>query len=71
MDYLDTADLDRYDFVAELPQDDRFRRLEGYIFPDTYQFYLGEDVSNVATVFWTGLSRWWTTRSGSVPTSWG
>ncbi|MBS4784488.1 MAG: endolytic transglycosylase MltG [Clostridiales bacterium] len=51
LDYLDTADLDRYDFVAELPQDDRFRRLEGYIFPDTYQFYLGEDVSNVATRF--------------------
>ena len=42
LDYLDTADLSRYDFVAELPDDDRYHKLEGYIFPDTYDFYIGE-----------------------------
>ncbi len=51
LDYLDTADLSQYDFVAELPDDDRYHRLEGYIFPDTYDFYLGEAPASVATRF--------------------
>lgn len=49
--YLDTADLSQYSFVDELPADGRFRRLEGYIFPDTYQFYLNEDAASVAGRF--------------------
>lgn len=51
LEYLDTADLSQYDFVAELPDDDRYHRLEGYIFPDTYDFYLGEAPASVATRF--------------------
>lgn len=51
LEYLDTADLSEYDFVAELPDDDRYHRLEGYIFPDTYDFYLGEAPASVAARF--------------------
>lgn len=32
----------KWDFLQELPLGD-YRRLEGYLFPDTYTFYLGED----------------------------
>ena len=32
----------KWDFLQDIPLGD-YRRLEGYIFPDTYQFYLGED----------------------------
>lgn len=32
----------KWKFLQELPLGD-FRRLEGYLFPDTYTFYLGED----------------------------
>ena len=39
-EYLNTADLSDYDFVAEIPRSaDRFRKYEGYFFPDTYNFY--------------------------------
>ena len=37
-----------YDFLAGLPTDDgRAYRLEGYLFPDTYEFYVGSNASNV------------------------
>lgn len=32
----------KWDFLQEIPLGD-YRRLEGYIFPDTYTFYTGED----------------------------
>ncbi len=51
INYLQTAELD-YDFVKDLPASDlRFRRLEGYLFPDTYEFYVDEDVDTVAARF--------------------
>lgn len=37
-----------YDFLQGLPTDDgRAYRLEGYLFPDTYEFYVGSNASNV------------------------
>ena len=51
LDYLDTADLSSYPMVAQIPEDDRYHALEGYIFPDTYQFYLNEEVESVAARF--------------------
>ena len=51
LDYLQTAELN-YEFIDQLPDSGlRYRRLEGYIFPDTYEFYVGEKVSNVAAKF--------------------
>ena len=41
-----------YEFIEGIPSDSlRFRRLEGYIFPDTYDFYVGENVASVARKF--------------------
>ena len=41
-----------YEFENMLPQNDlRFRRLEGYLFPDTYEFYIGENVYSVLKKF--------------------
>lgn len=35
---------DEYDFVKAIPKDDKcVYKLEGYLFPDTYDFYIGED----------------------------
>ena len=49
--YLQTAELN-YEFADRLPVDPlRFRRLEGYVFPDTYEFYVGERVDSVAKKF--------------------
>jgi UPF0755 protein len=31
-----------FSFLAEIPMGD-YKRLEGYLFPDTYEFYMGED----------------------------
>ena len=40
IDVINNYDFSYYWFVAELPENtDRFYRLEGYLFPDTYEFY--------------------------------
>jgi UPF0755 protein len=57
LDYLETAQLD-YEFIDRMPVDDlRYHRLEGYIFPDTYDFYVGESVENVAAKFLNNFER--------------
>lgn len=44
---VQTVDYD-YDFLKNLPTDDgRPYRLEGYLFPDTYEFYVGSNASAV------------------------
>lgn len=41
-----------YEFINMLPENkNRFRKLEGYIFPDTYTFYVGENVNSVVRKF--------------------
>jgi len=41
-----------YEFINMLPENkNRFRKLEGYIFPDTYTFYVGENVDSVVRKF--------------------
>lgn len=51
LNVLETADFG-YEFVELIPQDElRFRRFEGYIFPDTYEFYIGENPTSVAKKF--------------------
>ncbi|WRS27732.1 endolytic transglycosylase MltG [Oscillospiraceae bacterium MB08-C2-2] len=51
LDYLDTAELS-YEFVDMIPSSGlRFHRMEGYVFPDTYDFFEGEKVSSVAKKF--------------------
>ncbi len=49
---IQNGDYSSYDFVAEIPEsEDRLFALEGYIFPDTYDFYKGESVTNVVKKF--------------------
>lgn len=47
-DYLESGDFSGFEFARMIPEDDRFRSLEGYLFPDTYDFFKGENVSSVA-----------------------
>lgn len=48
---LQTTDFG-FEFEDMLPKKElRFRRLEGYLFPDTYEFYVGEAPESVAKKF--------------------
>ncbi len=39
---------DQYDFIKKIPDSEgRFLKAEGYLFPDTYDFYIGEGASSV------------------------
>lgn len=43
---------DDYDFIAALPENqDRIHRLEGYIFPNTYNFYINSDPEEAVRKF--------------------
>ncbi len=55
IDVINNYDFSSYWFVAELPENpDRYYRLEGYLFPDTYEFY---NSSSEVTVINKMLSR--------------
>lgn len=47
----DVSGLD-YDFIPDADENtDKFYLLEGYIFPDTYDFYIGENITSVLSKF--------------------
>jgi UPF0755 protein len=55
LDYMQRGDID-YEFMNQVPRDpNRYHRLEGYFFPDTYLFYKDMDVSLVAEKFLDNL----------------
>ena len=59
IEFLNTAELD-YDFIRDIPYEEehlRFHRLEGFIFPDTYDFYVPERVDSVARKFLDNFDR--------------
>ena len=50
-----------YEFIAKIPdKEQRFRTLEGYIYPDTYEFYVGENASSVVRRFLDNFDNKWT-----------
>ena len=56
IDYVESADFE-YEFCQLIPENElRFRRMEGYLFPDTYDFYQGETVASVAKKFLRNFS---------------
>lgn len=59
---LQTVDFsDDYSFIADIPnKEQRFRVLEGYIYPDTYEFYVGENASSVVRKFLDNFKNKWT-----------
>ena len=43
-----TENVTNYDFIKEIPNNpNRMHKLEGYLFPDTYTFYIGESADAV------------------------
>lgn len=58
LDYMNRSrDID-YEFMNQVPIDAlRYNRLEGYAFPDTYDFYVGEEVPSVADKFLNNLNK--------------
>ena len=51
---------EEYDFLRQIDdKDKRFRALEGYIYPDTYDFYIGEPASSVAKRFLDNFKNKW------------
>lgn len=49
-----------YDFVAAIPnKESRYYALEGYIYPDTYEFYVGENASSVVRRFLDNFEAKW------------
>ncbi|HJB96997.1 MAG TPA: endolytic transglycosylase MltG [Candidatus Acutalibacter pullicola] len=45
---INSSDFDDYDAIAPLANaTGRYYKLEGYLFPDTYDFYKGEDIDSV------------------------
>lgn len=52
---------DEYDFIKAIPnKEKRFRVLEGYMYPDTYEFYVGENASSVVRRFLDNFKNRWT-----------
>ena len=59
---LQTVDFSaEYDFIASIPdKEKRFCILEGYLYPDTYEFYVGENASSVVRRFLDNFQAKWT-----------
>ena len=52
---------EEYEFIKSIPnKEKRFRVLEGYMYPDTYEFYIGENASSVARRFLDNFQNRWT-----------
>lgn len=50
-----------YEFIKSIPnKEKRFRVLEGYMYPDTYEFYVGENASSVVRRFLDNFQNRWT-----------
>lgn len=60
--YTALTDVDyEFDFVRSLtPEEERYQLLEGYIFPDTYDFYIDADANYVLRKFLSNFNDRWT-----------
>lgn len=55
---IQSADFSDYPLVAAIEENpDRYYRLEGYLYPDTYDFYQGEAVKSVVNKFLNALEK--------------
>lgn len=52
-DFVKAVNDETYDYtlVDAIPKDERFYKLEGYVFPDTYEFYINENPKSVVNRF--------------------
>lgn len=52
---------DDYDFLNSVTDvEKRYRILEGFMYPDTYEFYIGENINSVLNRFLSNFSSKWT-----------
>ncbi len=62
--YQTMKDVDfssEFSFVASMDnKESRYRLLEGYLYPDTYEFYVGESPSSVLRKFLNNFNKKWT-----------
>ena len=58
---MNTVDFSSdFDFLATMTDvESRYMRLEGYLFPDTYEFYIGEDPASVIRKFLNNFENKW------------
>lgn len=50
-----------FSFISEMDNKEaRYRMLEGYLYPDTYEFYVGESSSSVLRKFLNNFNKKWT-----------
>lgn len=58
---MNTADFSSdFEFLKTMADvESRYMKLEGYLFPDTYEFYLGEDPVSVIRKFLNNFNRKW------------
>ncbi len=42
IDTINNYNFEGYDFLADIDMTNRYYRLEGYLYPDTYEFYMGK-----------------------------
>lgn len=59
---INTVDFSsEYEFLSVIRNaDQRYNYLEGYLFPDTYEFYIGEDPASVIKKFLNNFDNKWT-----------
>lgn len=61
-DFLKATNSSKYNysFVADIQNgDQRYHLLEGYMYPDTYEFYVGEDASSVVSKLLNNFNEKW------------
>lgn len=62
--YQTMQDVDfssEFSFISEMDNKEaRYRMLEGYLYPDTYEFYIGESPSSVLRKFLNNFNKKWT-----------
>ena len=57
----DGSDFSQYEFWTEIPDDpDLFMRCEGYLFPNTYEFFVDDTVYNYVDTFYAEFDRQFT-----------
>ena len=53
--------IEKYEFLAALEdREERYSIFEGYLYPDTYEFYIGDDPQSVFEKFLDNFSKRWT-----------
>ena len=53
--------IEKYDFLSAIEdRADRYSIFEGYLYPDTYEFYIGDDPQSVIAKFLDNFARRWT-----------